>query len=159
MESSASGPERSMTDHGCGRPGISGRAASSPGSPSPKATRPSRGRSLASDRRRERCRFPGGLNWLFGRVASTQAEIGVLAYQRFISADRQTVYVHERYENSDAAMAHLVKFAARFGKRYGSLVERKRFLVFGDASDGLRTLLDRYGATYCRPFGPFPYWG
>ena len=35
-------------------------------------------------------------------VASTQAENGVLAYQRFISADRQTVYVHERYENSDA---------------------------------------------------------
>jgi len=92
-------------------------------------------------------------------VASTQAEIGVLAYQRFISADRQTVYVHERYVNSDAAMAHLVKFAARFGERYGSLVERKRFLVFGEASDALRTLLDRYGATYYRPFGPFPYWG
>jgi len=92
-------------------------------------------------------------------VTSTQAEIGVLAYQRFISADRQTVYVYERYENSDAAMAHLVKFAARFGERYGSLVERKRFLVFGEASDALRTLLDRFGAKYCRPFGPFPYWG
>jgi len=92
-------------------------------------------------------------------VASTQAENGVLAYQRFISADRQTVYVHERYENSDAAVAHLAKFAATFGERYGSLVERKRFLVFGDASDALRTLLDSYGATYCRPFGPFPYWG
>ena len=92
-------------------------------------------------------------------VASTQAESGVLAYQRFISADRQTVHVHEHYENSDAAVAHLVKFAARFGKRFGSLVERKRFLVFGDASDALRTLLDMYGATYCQPFGPFPYWG
>jgi quinol monooxygenase YgiN len=33
-------------------------------------------------------------------VTSTQAENGVLASQRFISADRQTVYVHERYENS-----------------------------------------------------------
>jgi quinol monooxygenase YgiN len=91
-------------------------------------------------------------------VASTQAEIGVLAYQPFISADRQTVFVHERYENSDAAVAHLVKFAATFGKRYGKLVERKRFVVFGEASDALRTLLDRYGATYCQPFGPFPYW-
>ena len=40
-------------------------------------------------------------------VTSTQGESGVLAYQRFISDDRQTVHVHERYENSDAAMAHL----------------------------------------------------
>jgi quinol monooxygenase YgiN len=92
-------------------------------------------------------------------VASTQAENGVLAYQRFISADQQTVYVHERYENSDVAVAHLVKFAATFGERYGSLVERKRFVVFGDASEALRTLLDRYGATFYRPFGAFPYWG
>ena len=75
-------------------------------------------------------------------VASTQAESGVLAYQRFISADRQTVHVHEHYENSDAAVAHLAKFAATFGERYGRLVERKRFLVFGDASDALHTLLE-----------------
>src|SRR5215472_1789180 len=51
-------------------------------------------------------------------VASTQAESGVLAYQRFISEDRQTVHAHERYENSDAAATHLIKFAARFGDRY-----------------------------------------
>jgi quinol monooxygenase YgiN len=92
-------------------------------------------------------------------VASTRAEGGVLAYQRFISEDRQTIYVHERYENSDAAVAHLVKFAATFGKRYGSLVTRKRFVVFGAPSDALRTLLDGYGAAYHRPFGPFAYWG
>jgi quinol monooxygenase YgiN len=30
-------------------------------------------------------------------VASTGAETGVLAYQRFISDDRQTVHVHESY--------------------------------------------------------------
>jgi len=92
-------------------------------------------------------------------VASTQAESGVLAYQRFISEDRQTVHAHERYENSDAAATHLIKFAARFGDRYGSLVERKRFVVFGDPNDALRALLDQYGATYHRPLGPFRYWG
>src|SRR5262252_5605812 len=85
--------------------------------------------------------------------------LGEFAYQRFISEDRQTVYVHERYENSDAAVAHLVKFATTFGERYASLVTRKRFVVFGDPNDALRTLLDRYGATYHRPFGPFQYWG
>jgi quinol monooxygenase YgiN len=92
-------------------------------------------------------------------VASAQAEKGVLAYQRFISEDRQTVYVKERYENSDAAVAHLIKFAAAFGERYASLVERKRFVVFGALSNELRALLDEYGATYHRPFGPFRYWG
>jgi len=92
-------------------------------------------------------------------VASTRAESGVLAYQRFISEDRQAVYVHERYENCDAAVAHLVKFAATFGERYGRLVTRKRFVVFGDPNDALRALLNRYEATYHRPFGPFRYWG
>jgi quinol monooxygenase YgiN len=92
-------------------------------------------------------------------VASAREESGVLAYQRFISDDRQTVHVHERYENSDAALAHVVKFAAVFGDRYASLVERKRFIVFGEPSDPLRTLLDSYGASYHRPFGSFRYWG
>jgi len=92
-------------------------------------------------------------------VASTRAESGVLAYQRFISEDRQTVYVHERFGNSDAALAHLVKFAATFGRRYESLATRKRFAVFGDPNDALRTPLDSYGTTYHRPFGPFRYWG
>ena len=92
-------------------------------------------------------------------VNSTRSERGVLAYQRFISDDRRTVYVHERYEDSNAAVAHLRTFAAIFGERYASMVDRKRFVVFGDPSDELRTLLDRYGATYHRPFGRFPYWG
>ena len=92
-------------------------------------------------------------------VASTRAESGVLACQRFISDDRQTVHAHERYENSNAAMTHLVKFAAMFGDRYGRLVARKRFVVLGEPSDGLRTLLDSYGVSYHRPFGPFRYWG
>ncbi len=91
-------------------------------------------------------------------VTATRAETGVLAYQRFISDDQQTVYVHERYENSAAAAGHLRNFAASFGTRYASMVERKRFVVFGDPSDELRTLLDKYGATYHRPFGRFPYW-
>ena len=40
-------------------------------------------------------------------IASARAESGVFAYQRFISDDRQTIHVHKRYENPDAAMATL----------------------------------------------------
>src|SRR5580704_16449005 len=85
-------------------------------------------------------------------VASTGAETGVLAYQRFISEDRQTVHVHETYENSAAAVAHLRKFAAIFGERYAGTVDLTRFSVFGNPSDELRRLLDGYGATYHEPF-------
>jgi quinol monooxygenase YgiN len=92
-------------------------------------------------------------------VASTRAETGVLAYQRFISDDRQAVHVYESYENSAAAVAHLRKFAAIFGERYASMVDRKRFSVFGNPSEELRSLLDGYGATYHEPFGSFAYWG
>jgi quinol monooxygenase YgiN len=92
-------------------------------------------------------------------VVATRAENGVLSYERFISDDGQTIYVHERYESSKAAADHLRKFAAGFSARYASMVERKRFVVFGDPSDELKTLLDIYRATYYRPFGPFPYWG
>jgi quinol monooxygenase YgiN len=92
-------------------------------------------------------------------VTSTRAGTGVLAYQRFISDDRQTVHVHESYENSAAAVAHLRKFAAIFGERYAGMVERKRFNVFGNPSGELRRLLDGYGATYHELFGPFAYWG
>jgi quinol monooxygenase YgiN len=92
-------------------------------------------------------------------IALTQAQNGVLAYQRFISEDGQTIFVHERYEDSGAAIVHLRAFKATFDQRYASMVERRRFVVFGDTSDELRALLKAYGATYHRPFGPFPYWG
>ena len=92
-------------------------------------------------------------------VDAASGERGVLAYQRFISEDQQTVYVHERYEDSAAAVAHLRTFTATFAERYASMADRNRFVVFGEPSDDLRALLDRYGATYHRPFGRFPYWG
>lgn len=54
---------------------------------------------------------------------------------------------------------HLRGFAAIFGERYASMVDRKRFVVFGDPSNELRSPLDKYEATYHRPFGRFAYWG
>jgi quinol monooxygenase YgiN len=92
-------------------------------------------------------------------VAAARAESGVLGYRQFISDDRQTVYAQECYESSEAAAAHLRKFAAAFDQRFSAMVERKRFVVFGDPSDELRALLGIYRATYHRPFGSFAYWG
>ena len=91
-------------------------------------------------------------------VAATRAENGVLSYQRFISDNGQTIYAHERYESSKAA-DHLRKFAAVIGARYAGMVERKRFVVFGNPSDDLKALSYIYQVTYHRPFGPFAYCG
>lgn len=92
-------------------------------------------------------------------VEATRQEHGVLSYQRYVIANGTLVHLYERYENSAAALAHLRNFAARFGSRFSTMVERRRFIVFGRPSDELRRRLDEYGPTYCVPFGDFSYWG
>jgi len=42
-------------------------------------------------------------------VKATRRERGVLAYQRFVSADCKLVLLYERYADSAAALAHLRK--------------------------------------------------
>ncbi|HMA00188.1 MAG TPA: antibiotic biosynthesis monooxygenase [Steroidobacteraceae bacterium] len=91
-------------------------------------------------------------------VDSTRRELGVLSYQRFISEDRKTIHVFERYEDSAAALAHLQVFAEKFAARFQELVERKRFVVFGCPTAELKAALDGYGASYATLFGEFAYW-
>ena len=81
-------------------------------------------------------------------VEFTHAESGVLIYERFISADGKTVYVYERYTDSATALAHLQAFGKKFGARFSSLVERRRFTVFGNPSQALKDILDSFDATY-----------
>ena len=86
-------------------------------------------------------------------VEFAATEPGVLAYERFVSADGATIHVYERYKNSAAAVAHLRTFTSKFAARFSLMVERKRFSVYGDPSPELRVLLDRFGAVYLTPFG------
>jgi len=78
-------------------------------------------------------------------VAAAQGERGVLYYERFASDDGQTIHIYERYADSAAATAHLRNFAKAFGERFGTMVERTQFTVFGDPSAELRPLLAGYG--------------
>lgn len=86
-------------------------------------------------------------------VEFAATELGILAYERFVSADGTTIHVYERYENSAAAIAHLRNFAANFADRFSAMLDRKRFTVFGAPDSELRMLLDRFGAVYLAPFG------
>jgi quinol monooxygenase YgiN len=90
-------------------------------------------------------------------VQSTRRESGVLSYERFVSEDGECIHAHERYANSAAALAHLETFERTFGDRFRRMVERRRFVVFGTPTKELRRALDRFGATYLRPFGDFAY--
>ena len=85
-------------------------------------------------------------------METTKGESGVLIYERFVSEDSKVVYVYERYVDSAAAAEHLVAFGKLYGERFKSMVDRKRFTVFGAPSDELKRILDGFGATY---FGPF----
>jgi quinol monooxygenase YgiN len=91
-------------------------------------------------------------------VRVTRREAGVLAYQRFVSSDNKVIHVYERYANSDAANAHLRIFMNTFADRFQRMVERSRFLVFGNPTAELKATLDRFGATYLEPFADFEYW-
>lgn len=92
-------------------------------------------------------------------VDETRNECGVLSYQRFVNDEATSIHVYERYESSDAALAHLKAFTERFAAEFAAMVSRSRFVVYGQPSDGLRGVLDGLGATcYLRPFGDFNYW-
>jgi quinol monooxygenase YgiN len=91
-------------------------------------------------------------------VDFTRTEPGVLCYQRFASEDGKFVHGYERYADSAAALAHLRDFATLFSERFSALVDREQFMVFGQPSHELRTVLDRFGAIYLRPFGDLGYW-
>jgi quinol monooxygenase YgiN len=91
-------------------------------------------------------------------VESARRELGVLSYQRFVSADGKTVHVYERYADSAAALTHLRVFAKKFAEPFQDMVERKCFVVFGHPTAELKAALDGYGAIYLKPFGDFAYW-
>ena len=89
-------------------------------------------------------------------VAATRGEPNVLIYERFVSADGSVVHVHERYTDSAAAMAHLRTFGRVFSRRFASLVDRTRFIVYGTPTAELREILDGFGATYFFHFAVSP---
>ncbi len=88
-------------------------------------------------------------------VEITRGEAGALIYERFVSEDSEAIWVYERYADSAAAVAHLRIFSEQFGERFANIVTRKRFTVFGSASDELRSILDEFDATYLARFAGF----
>jgi quinol monooxygenase YgiN len=91
-------------------------------------------------------------------VEATRRERGVLSYQRFVNEAGTTIHIYERYADSAAALAHLAIFSERFADRFGAMVGRKTFTVFGNPSAELKMALDRFDPVYLKPFGDLDYW-
>jgi quinol monooxygenase YgiN len=88
-------------------------------------------------------------------VDSTQTESGALRYEWFLSANKNTCHLYERYADSDAVMAHLGNFGSKFAERFLAAVEPTSLSVYGEPSDAVRATLDGFGAEYLGSFGGF----
>jgi quinol monooxygenase YgiN len=88
-------------------------------------------------------------------VAGTSGEPGTLNYEWYISDDSGTIHLFEKYVDSEAMIAHVNGFMAKWAGRFMESVDPTRFTVYGDPSDAARELLAAFGGTYLAPWGGF----
>ena len=60
-------------------------------------------------------------------TAVAAREKGILIDERFWSHDLNTVFLYERYANSEAAISHLQLFWNQFSHRFTQFASRERF--------------------------------
>lgn len=88
-------------------------------------------------------------------VAATRNEPGTVGYEWFLSNDGTTCHIHERYADSEAAIAHLQNFGANFAERFLQCFGVQGLVVYGEPSDAARGIMDGFGAEYLGTFGGF----
>jgi len=82
-------------------------------------------------------------------VAATQAdEPGALHYEYYMSEDKSTCTVLERYADNAAVMTHLGNFGAKFADRFLAAFAPERLVVYGPANDEVRGALAGFGAVH-----------
>jgi quinol monooxygenase YgiN len=87
--------------------------------------------------------------------AAKNTEPGTLAYEWTLSADEKICHVHEKYEDSDAALTHLNTFTEKFAARLMELGDATGFTVYGTPSDELKEVLKGFNGEYMSPIGGF----
>ena len=82
-------------------------------------------------------------------------EPDTLNYEWFISDDKQTCHIYERYINSEAVLTHLGNFQTHFAERFFDILDAERFMVYGKVSDTVRGALASIGAQFMDRLGGF----
>ncbi len=89
-------------------------------------------------------------------VAATQSdEPGAHIYEWFVSDDRKTCHIYERYADSSAVMTHLGNFGEKFAGRFLDILEPTRLTVYGNPSDEARGALAGLNAVFMGQIGGF----
>jgi quinol monooxygenase YgiN len=88
-------------------------------------------------------------------VAATKNEVGSIAYDYSVNDDETLVQIFETYTDSTAVVSHVTKVFSQFAADFSACVDVMGFLVFGEPDAAATEILDRFGATYMRPFEGF----
>jgi quinol monooxygenase YgiN len=87
-------------------------------------------------------------------IAATKSEAGTLAYEWNLSDDGTICHIFERYQNSEALLAHSQSFGA-FAARFLAACQPTRFYVYGNPSSEVKSALAGLGPVYFTPLGGF----
>jgi|SRR5436190_9569370 len=88
-------------------------------------------------------------------VEGTSTEPGTLNYEWFISDDKSSFTIWEKYADNEAALAHLNGFLEKWAKHFGEHSEMTSFVVYGDADDRVRNTVASLTPTYQKHWGGF----
>jgi quinol monooxygenase YgiN len=85
----------------------------------------------------------------------TKTEPGAIAYEWSLSADEKTVHIYERYEDSDAALAHLGNVGPHLPELMGVIILPTAIECYGAASDAFKEALKDFPMIYFDQFDGF----
>jgi len=87
-------------------------------------------------------------------IAKTESETGTLGYEWNLSEDGTACHICERYQNSDALVAHVRSFG-NFAERFMQACRPTRFHVYGTPNEDAKAALTDFHPVYFSSLGGF----
>lgn len=79
--------------------------------------------------------------------AATRTEAGALSYDFWLSEDNKRLFLHERYTNSEAVLAHMANVGPLLPDFF-ACVEMEPIVVLGACSDALKEAFAAFGVLH-----------
>lgn len=88
-------------------------------------------------------------------IEATSAQASVTHYEWFLSEDRSTCHLHERYASSEALLGHLAHFGTKYAVRMAKLAKPTRLVVYGSPNDTVRKVIAQGKPVFMGPIAGF----